>query len=94
MIKADGLAAGKGVTVAKTTGEALEALEAAMGRRATDVRAVSFFVDKISRVWPRFGLGLDLLAGFPGETEAAFAATAAVLTELPLTHVQHRPGLL
>ena len=69
----------------------------AMGRRATDVRAVSFFVDKISRVWPRFGLGLDLLAGFPGETEAAFAATAAVLTELPLTHAHvfpysQRPG--
>ncbi|EHJ47485.1 RNA modification enzyme, MiaB family [Solidesulfovibrio carbinoliphilus subsp. oakridgensis] len=69
----------------------------AMGRRPGDAEAVSFFVDSISREWPAMGLGLDLLTGFPGESEAAFAATAAFLDGLPATYAHvfpysRRPG--
>lgn len=70
---------------------------AAMGRRAGDAQAVSFFVDNMRRIWPRFGLGLDLLTGFPGETEAAFETTLAFAAAQPLTHAHvfpysQRPG--
>lgn len=70
---------------------------AAMGRRAGDAQAVSSFVDNLRRVWPRFGLGLDLLTGFPGESEAAFETTAAFVVDQPLTHAHvfpysQRPG--
>lgn len=70
---------------------------AAMGRRAGDARAVSFFVDGVRRFWPRFGLGLDLMTGFPGETEDAFAVTADFVATMPVTHAHvfpysRRPG--
>lgn len=70
---------------------------AAMGRRPGDAAAVSSFVDKISRIWPAMAVGCDILTGFPGESEAAFAATADVLAALPLTYAHvfpysRRPG--
>jgi MiaB/RimO family radical SAM methylthiotransferase len=69
----------------------------AMGRRAGDAGAVSSFLDGIGQVWPRLGLGLDVMTGFPGESEAAFAATAAFLEAVPLTYAHvfpfsRRPG--
>lgn len=47
--------------------------------------------------WPLFGLGADILVGFPGESEAEHAATLALLDALPLSygHVfpfSSRPG--
>lgn len=73
------------------------AILAAMGRRPDDARVVSSFVDSISREWPVMGLGLDLLTGFPGESEAAFGETAAFLSGLPVTYAHvfpysRRPG--
>lgn len=70
---------------------------AAMGRRPDDAAAVSSFVDAISQQWPVLALGLDLLTGFPGESEAAFQATAAFLDRLPVTYAHvfpysRRPG--
>jgi MiaB/RimO family radical SAM methylthiotransferase len=70
---------------------------AAMGRREGDARAVSSFLDEMSRVWPRLGLGLDVMTGFPGETEAAFENTAAFLERIPVSYAHvfpfsRRPG--
>lgn len=73
------------------------AILAAMNRRPDDAAAVSSFVDNISMKWPVMGLGLDLLTGFPGESEAAFAATATCLEALPVSYAHvfpysRRPG--
>jgi len=48
-------------------------------------------------VRPHFGLGADLIVGFPGETEAAFAATCRLVEELPFSYLHvfrysPRPG--
>lgn len=64
---------------------------AEMGRRSGDAAAVSSFVDCMSRVWPRLGLGLDVMTGFPGESEDAFAVTADFLQTLPLTYAHVFP---
>jgi MiaB/RimO family radical SAM methylthiotransferase len=69
----------------------------AMGRRPDDAWRVSSFVDRLSLEWPTLALGCDVLTGFPGESEAAFEATAAFLDALPLTYAHvfpysRRPG--
>ncbi|MCC6319204.1 MAG: MiaB/RimO family radical SAM methylthiotransferase [Gemmatimonadaceae bacterium] len=38
-----------------------------------------------------FGLGADLIAGFPGETEADHAATVALVRDLPFTYLHVFP---
>lgn len=73
------------------------AILATMGRRPGDAAAVSSFMDSLGREWPVMGLGLDLLTGFPGESEAAFGLTADFLTHLPATYAHvfpysRRPG--
>jgi MiaB/RimO family radical SAM methylthiotransferase len=73
------------------------AILTAMGRRPTDAAAVSSFVDKASMLWPDMALGLDILTGFPGESEAAFQTTADFLAASPLTYAHvfpysRRPG--
>ena len=73
------------------------AILTAMNRRPDDAAVTSFFVDKISMQWPVMGLGLDILTGFPGESEAAFAATAQCIEKLPLSYAHvfpysRRPG--
>ena len=67
------------------------AILSAMGRRPGDATTVSSFVDNASRIWPTMALGLDLLTGFPGETEAAFQTTADFLASLPLTYAHIFP---
>ena len=52
---------------------------------------VSSFVDSMRRVWPRLGLGLDIMTGFPGESDAAYAATAAFLAAQPITYAHVFP---
>ena len=69
----------------------------AMRRRPGDAAAVSSFVDKMRMKWNRPALGLDILTGFPGESEAACAATAAFLAAMPITYAHvfpysRRPG--
>jgi MiaB/RimO family radical SAM methylthiotransferase len=73
------------------------AILTAMRRRPGDAAAVSSFVDKMRMKWTDLGLGLDILTGFPGESESAFAATAGFLAGLPLTYAHvfpysRRPG--
>jgi threonylcarbamoyladenosine tRNA methylthiotransferase MtaB len=54
-------------------------------------------IGEIARRMPACGLGVDLIAGFPGETEEAFSRTVRLLESLPLSYVHafaysERPG--
>ncbi len=63
---------------------------AAMGRRYTVAQyraAVEHAVETI----PRLGLGCDVIAGFPGEDEAAFSATVQLLKHLPFGNIHVFP---
>ena len=44
------------------------------------------FTHKLKKIWPLFGLGLDVLLGFPGEEENDFKQTYALLEKLPLSY--------
>ncbi len=75
-----------------------DAVLARMNRRyrAADFRRV---VERIHAVHPSTAVGCDVLCGFPGETEAAFANTFTLLADLPLTYLHvfpysKRPGTL
>jgi len=53
--------------------------------------------ERIRQFWPVFGLGADILTGFPGETPAEAAETLEFVRELPLTYAHifpysERPG--
>ena len=54
-------------------------------------------VETLAAALPTFGLGADVLVGFPGETEVDFARTVAVVEALPFTYLHvfpysQRPG--
>ncbi|MFA4902467.1 MAG: tRNA (N(6)-L-threonylcarbamoyladenosine(37)-C(2))-methylthiotransferase MtaB [Desulfobaccales bacterium] len=56
-------------------------------------------VHEITRRFPGVGLGLDVLVGFPGETDSDFEATRVLVDELPVTYLHvfpysPRPGTL
>lgn len=59
---------------------------ARMGRRysTADYRSVVDYA--VSRV-PDLGLGTDIIVGFPGETDAAFANTKACVRDLPFSNL-------
>lgn len=68
-----------------------------MGRGHYSPERAVEFMQRMKAVWPVAGLGADLIAGFPGETEAHFEETLELCRELPLTygHVfpySERPG--
>lgn len=70
---------------------------AAMNRGHYGPEGVSAFVGELEGVWPIFGLGADLLTGFPGETGEDFEQTLAACDALPLTYAHvfpysRRPG--
>ncbi len=48
-------------------------------------------VREITRRFPGPGLGLDVLVGFPGETDADFEATRSLVAELPVTYLHVFP---
>lgn len=48
-------------------------------------------VDRLTAAHPRLGLGADVIAGFPGESEADFAATLALVEALPLSYLHVFP---
>lgn len=48
-------------------------------------------VERLARAIPRLGLGADVIAGFPGETEADAAATEALIDALPFTYLHVFP---
>jgi len=54
-------------------------------------------VDKVRTALPDAAIGLDVIAGFPGETADEFATTVRLIEELPVTHLHvfpfsKRPG--
>ena len=69
----------------------------AMGRGHYRPEQALEFCLRLGEVWPVMGLGADFIAGFPGETEAGFANTEALVRDLPLTYAHifpysERPG--
>ncbi len=66
-------------------------------RRPYRVQVVREAMDRIAALGPGFGVGADVIVGFPGETDEEFAATEALLEELPFTYLHvfrysPRPG--
>jgi threonylcarbamoyladenosine tRNA methylthiotransferase MtaB len=54
-------------------------------------------VERIRQDIPHAAIGSDVIVGFPGETDAAFLESCALLERLPLTHLHvfpysDRPG--
>ncbi len=69
---------------------------AAMGRRYTAAQYRAAAEEAVSLL-PRLGLGTDVIAGFPGEDDAAFASTLTLLDDLPFSNIHafpysRRPG--
>ena len=48
-------------------------------------------VERLTRAIPMLGLGADVIAGFPGETEEDAAATQALIEALPFTYLHVFP---
>ena len=68
-----------------------------MGRGHYGPELVLDWVKALKGVWPLFGLGADLLVGFPGETDDDFALTKHYCEKLPLSYAHvfpysRRPG--
>lgn len=55
-------------------------------RRRYDVALLHDVFSEIRRVLPEAGVGTDVIAGFPGETDADFDASMDVLAAAPLTY--------
>lgn len=54
-------------------------------RRAYGATYYERLVESIAALDPDFGLGADVIVGFPGETDAEFEATRALLERLPVS---------
>jgi threonylcarbamoyladenosine tRNA methylthiotransferase MtaB len=72
---------------------------ARMRRSNYTPEGVAAWLARYGQAKPVFGLGADLLAGFPGETDEEFAATLRFVERLPLTYAHvfpysPRPGTL
>ena len=68
-----------------------------MGRGHYGPRDIFSFLEELRGIWPVFGLGADLIAGFPGETPDHAEETLAVVEALPLSYAHvfpysERPG--
>jgi threonylcarbamoyladenosine tRNA methylthiotransferase MtaB len=69
---------------------------ARMGRPYT-TDGLRRLIGRISSRMPHFGLGVDIVAGYAGESDDAFERTLALLEELPVTYIHpfaysERPG--
>ncbi len=67
-----------------------------MNRHYTRTRFADL-IGEIHRRLPQAAIGLDVIAGFPGETEAEFAQTRELIQALPVSHLHvfpfsRRPG--
>jgi tRNA A37 methylthiotransferase MiaB len=68
-----------------------------MGRGHYGPQETFDFIKELRSIWPIFGLGADLIAGFPGETTEQAEETLAVVKGLPLSYAHvfpysERPG--
>jgi threonylcarbamoyladenosine tRNA methylthiotransferase MtaB len=66
-------------------------------RRPYTVGMYRALVERLAGAIPRLGLGADVIVGFPGESEADFERTLALVASLPLTYLHvfpysDRPG--
>ena len=73
-----------------------DAVLARMGRRC-DTAFFGALVERIRARLPDAAIGLDVIVGFPGETEEEFAHTHAFIASLPVSHLHvfpfsKRPG--
>jgi threonylcarbamoyladenosine tRNA methylthiotransferase MtaB len=60
-------------------------------RRPYDPRMYRALVERLAAARPGLGLGTDLIAGFPGETDRDFAETMACVQELPFSYLHVFP---
>jgi len=60
-------------------------------RRPYDVRMYRALVECLAAARPGLGLGADVIAGFPGETDADFADTVSFVRELPFSYLHVFP---
>ena len=60
-------------------------------RRPYNTRMYRALVERLSDARPRLGLGADVIAGFPGETDADFAETVAYVRDLPFSYLHVFP---
>ncbi|HEX7019934.1 MAG TPA: MiaB/RimO family radical SAM methylthiotransferase, partial [Gemmatimonadaceae bacterium] len=68
-----------------------------MGRHWYSATEYADAVERLAAVMPMLGLGADVIAGFPGETDDDHAATVALVERLPFTYLHifpfsRRPG--
>ena len=66
-------------------------------RRPYDSKAFRALIERIHTAMPEAAIGLDVITGFPGETEAEFANTVRLIEELAVSHLHvfpysRRPG--
>lgn len=62
-----------------------------MGRHWYTAESYRERIEWLAERLPVFGLGADVIAGFPGETSADHAATCALVRELPFTYLHVFP---
>jgi len=60
-------------------------------RRPYDTRMYRTLVERLAAARPRLGLGADVIAGFPGETDPDFAETIALVRDLPFSYLHVFP---
>lgn len=60
-------------------------------RRPYTVSMFQRVVERLADAHPHVGLGTDVIAGFPGETDADFAATLDLVRALPLSYLHVFP---
>ena len=60
-------------------------------RRPYTTKMYRALVERLIAARPRLGLGADVIAGFPGETDDDFAATVACVRELPFSYLHVFP---
>ena len=60
-------------------------------RRPYNTRMYRALIERLAAARPRLGLGADLIAGFPGETDTDFAETIAFVRELPFSYLHVFP---
>ncbi len=73
------------------------AVLARMGRGHYVPDVIFDFLHGLRGIWPEYGLGVDILTGFPGETAEEYAETLEVCRALPITYAHvfpysSRPG--
>ena len=60
-------------------------------RRPYTTRMYRTLVERLAAARPRLGLGADVIAGFPGESDDDFADTVACVRELPFSYLHVFP---